>query len=617
MPHTMPDQGIEPVARSTLRSPGRRTNCVARSPSWPYASIGWNNVSSRSRLTAEPNTYFPARAYAIRRIAPARPMPDLQNQRYSGSALISPPLMGEAAMRFNRGISIVLCTAVLIGGCVTRVRQVTLEPLEPAAIAAAPSAHAETSVKAHLLDGSTVVYIGGVWVRNDSLYGQGRRYDLLLRDVAPPTAIPLDSVAGLESYRTGTNMPASVGLTVAGTALGAVAAAGLAVAVFGSCPTIYSDSAGTFVLEAESFSYSIAPLFETRDVDRLGVRPDSVGVVRLEVRNEALETHYLNHLELLEVSHDADETVVPDVDAKPLVVRGLRQPMTAVDRDGRDVNPVLRTHDGEAFATEPALLAAAHAADMRDHIDLVFEAPRGVDSAAVLLRLRNSLLTTILLYDVMLGSQGAGALDWLGSHMAQVGGVLELGQWYRRHMGLRVSVWEDGEYREAGRIADSGPIAWKDVAAVVPVPAGDSLRVRLSLVMDAWRIDRVALATAFRRPDARTIAVDDVTNATGAHEPAAITHLRAPDEQYLETTPGQRFDVAFRTGGNADGAERTYLLAAQGHYSEWIRPGWIRDAVDPAPLVPGDDLLLEALVRWRTRRASFEAEFYNTRIPVR
>src|SRR5678809_654746 len=71
---------------------------------------------------------------------------------------------------------------------------------------------------------------------------------------------------------------------------------------FGSCPTFYRDSAGTPVLEAEGFSYSIAPLFEARDVDRLRARPGSDGKLALEVRNEAFETHFLNHLELLEAT---------------------------------------------------------------------------------------------------------------------------------------------------------------------------------------------------------------------------------------------------------------------------------------------------------------------------
>src|SRR5207249_4812997 len=87
---------------------------------------------------------------------------------------------------------------------------------------------------------------------------------------------------------------------------------------FGNCPTVYADSAGTWALQAEGFSYTLGPAFETRDVDRLGIRPDRDGKIRLEVRNEALETEYFNQLELFEVRHAADETALPDRDGAPL-----------------------------------------------------------------------------------------------------------------------------------------------------------------------------------------------------------------------------------------------------------------------------------------------------------
>jgi hypothetical protein len=503
---------------------------------------------------------------------------------------------------------------LVLSACVVLVRQVEVESVSPGA----SGTEVRSPVKAHLLDGSTIVYREGVTVGTDSVYGQGARYDLRLNPRGTVERLPLDSVVGMENFRAGINAPASALLTVGATALGVVAASGLMVAIFGSCPTIYSDSAGTFVLEAESFSYSIAPLFETRDVDRLGVRAGADGEVWLEIRNEALETHYLNHLELLAVKHDPDEIVVPDAGTHPLALRGLRAPSSAMDRMGRNVQAAIATADAEVYASAPQLLSDARVGDMRDHLDLVFPAPPpGTDSAAVVLRLRNSLLTTVLLYDVMLGSAGAQALDWLGSDIEQVGNALELGQWYNRHMGLRILVWENGAYRQVARVPDSGPIAWKEVAAMVPVPAGDSLRIRLSFVTDSWRIDRVMLAAEARRPSVRTIPAARVTGADGQPDPGVLPHIQAPDEQYLETRPGQRFTLHFDTGIHPGDGEHTFLLASQGYYTEWIRQGWIREAREEQRFRPSDEMLFTALERWRSRRDSFESDFYNTRIPVR
>ncbi|MGH7537185.1 MAG: hypothetical protein ACREMF_01000 [Gemmatimonadales bacterium] len=137
----------------------------------------------------------------------------------------------------------------------------------------------------------------------------------------------------------------------------AIASGLAALAIFGSCPTFYTDSAGTPALKAERFSYSIAPLFEAREVDRLRAGADSSGTLRLEVRNEALETHYINQLGVLQVSLGPDETVAPTPTGAPIAVRRLAPPAIARDRARRDVRADLVAADGRTFATAPAVLA--------------------------------------------------------------------------------------------------------------------------------------------------------------------------------------------------------------------------------------------------------------------
>ena len=193
---------------------------------------------------------------------------------------------------------ILAAVVALVAACLI-VRRASIEEIERTA----DSVTVISPVKAHLLDGTTVLYPDGVTLARNILSGDGTRYDLALRQLGPAPDIPLDSVLGLETYQSGVNGPATIGVSLLAT-VGTIA---LSVAIycatdpkcFGSCPTFYSDSAGTAVLEAEGFSYSVAPLFESRDVDRLRLRAGPTGAVRLEVRNEAYETHYLNQLELL------------------------------------------------------------------------------------------------------------------------------------------------------------------------------------------------------------------------------------------------------------------------------------------------------------------------------
>lgn len=478
-------------------------------------------------------------------------------------------------------------------------------------------------VKAHLLDGSTVVYRTGVLIVRDTIRSRGPkpayRYNLTLADSTPVDALPLDSVVGMEAFRNSVNGGATAALTVAGVAGTALGLGLAAIAIFGSCPTFYADTAGVSLLEAEGFSYSIAPLFESRDVDRLRAHADLVGDVRLEVRNEALETHYINQVDLVEVRHAADELVVPDAGGRPLALRRVVAPTSARDRAGRDLRATLLDSDGRAFSTDSGVVNRATATDPDDFIDLEFARPTGVDTVALLFRMRNSLLNTVLLYELMLADPGAKSLDWVGQELEEIGPAARLGRWYAGHMGMRVMV-RDGAgtaWRDVGRVPDTGPIAWKDVAVPVPVPPGDSLQIRLRFVADDWRIDRIQLALSARRAPARTFAPAEVLGADGFPDTAARASLDAPDQRYLVTSPGQRFGVRFAVGPDPADSARTFLLISQGYYVEWLRAAWMRGRHQPSTFEPSDQALVEALRRWHVERADYERRFAESRIPVR
>ena len=516
------------------------------------------------------------------------------------------------AHRVRRAPSVVVLALLLSSPVACISRGVRTDEVHPAATDVVLT----TPTRAHLADGTTVVYLSGVRVGHDTLRGSGTRYDLTGRRTGSVLALPTDSVAAIESLTTTTNTGATVGLSTLTVVGGTFAAAALAVAIFGSCPTIYSDSAGRPVLEAETFSYSIAPLFEARDVDRLvaGVGPD--GLVRLDVRNEALETHYLNHLELLDARHAPDETVLPDPRGRVLAVSQTRPAARVIDRAGRSVGPLLAREDGRIFRTDPRTLRRASITDFNDYLEITAAVPPGADTVALVLTLRNSLLNTVLLYDEMLGAAGARAVDWLGSDLATVNGAIELGRWYSSRMGMRISAWRDGAWQPVARLPDAGPIAWRRTAVALAAPAGDSLRLRLEFVADNWRIDRLAVGR-MREVQPIHVPLASVVGADGVPDTTALASLRDPDANYLETTPGQRFEARFAPPHVPPGTARTFLLASQGYYTEWIRGKWIRRATSPRTFVPSDTELVAALRRWRDVQGDFERRFESTRIQVR
>lgn len=530
--------------------------------------------------------------------------------------------------RLTAGAS--LGVSLLVAGCINIFWRT--DPVRVPRPDAAQPVTVSSPLKAHLANGSTVIFRKGAIVGTNAVDGSGQVYPLSFatpRDTsARHVAIPFDSIVGLETFDSKVLVRHSIAVSAAATLGTAVVVPPLLVAIFGSCPTVYADTGAGQVLEAEGFSYAIAPLLEQRDLDALRVRPARDGVVRLELRNEALETHYINNIELVAVEHPRGTLAIPDQGGHPVVVDAVRPLSVARDRVGRDVRPGLAAVDGDLFASDGRTVRAAREGDLDDWIDLeARDLPPG-DSVAVVLRLRNSLLNTVLLYDGILG--GRDAAEYVETNLRRISTAIDLSRWYRRTLGMRVTI--DGgpvispEEPWSARLGDVGPVAFRDVAVVLPRPQHDApvVRVRLRFVADNWRIDRAAVAGVVTRPGWQTISVARmvVSHPDSAHvfdDTAAVAAVREPDGRYLETQPGQRMTLEFTAPLRADTrtAETTYLIAWQGWYREWIRGAWLANPRRTTAWNPGNAAMLTALRSWDARRTEMERTFYATRIPVR
>src|SRR5437899_12834013 len=107
-----------------------------------------------------------------------------------------------------------------------------------------------------------------------------------------------------------------------------------------------------------------------------------------------------------------------------------------------------------------------------------------------------------------------------------------------------------------------------------------SVRLRLSVPADNWRIARIAFARRARRPLVRTLYFGRLLDAGGREDPSALASVRLSDQRYLRTSPGERFTVVAEVGAAAADPAQTFLIATQGYYEPWIGragPGVARD----------------------------------------
>lgn len=504
--------------------------------------------------------------------------------------------------------SVLLVVLPVVASCI--VHRVDVVPVD---VSAEAPIEISSPVKAHLYDGSTVVFPDGISVYDGKIHGQGEKFNVALENNKFIDEIALDEVAAMESFQTPVNAAATTAASTVGTAgwiaLGALAA----FALFGSCPTVYSAVSGDAILEAELFSYSIAPSFQARDIDKLGLKQVQEGYFELDFRNEMLETHYIDQLELLEVTHAENQVAYPDSTGHPIVVGTTVAPVSAVDQYGRNILPETASADGRVWSATSNRLANVGPENFHDSLDFEFSLPKNSGELALVLHMRNSMLNTVLLYDVMLKEQSFAALDWMGHDLNHLGNRAELGLWYRENMGMTVSIWRDGEFRKVGRIGDQGPIAWSERAFVLDAPHGDSIRVRLSFVADNWRIDHVALAIDAQRGKVRSIPVA-TARSLEEQRPDIPEYLARPDEAYLITRPGESVQLGFDVGQSQQ--SRTFFLASEGYYMEWMRSEWLAEE-HRRKFEPTSDALMQSLQLYAQKRDTYRQQFESIKVPVR
>jgi hypothetical protein len=62
--------------------------------------------------------------------------------------------------------------------------------------------------------------------------------------------------------------------------------------------------------------------------------------------------------------------------------------------------------------------------------------------------------------------------------------------------------------------------------------------------------------------------------------------------------------------------KRTYFIAAQGYYVEWMRGRWLTANPSPKPFTPWSAPVAPILQRWLQTRDSLEATFFRQRVPI-
>lgn len=463
-------------------------------------------------------------------------------------------------------------------------------------------------LKAHMNDGS--IYVFSAWESSGEgspIAGTALRLGPLRDSLFHgPVNLALDSVALLETNMIGTS-GSSTGLTL----LTGISAAATIFCIanpkacFGSCPTFYVSDGESLRLQAEGFSSSIAPALEATDIDALFRAHPTGADVAVEMRNEALETHVVRHVDLLAVPRAAGERVFADARGGFWSCASLLSPLAAAGPEG-DCRSALADAEG----TERWSLADGEDLSAKETIDLEFRVAPG-RSYGLVLGCRQALLPTYLLYQA-LAYMGSDAGHWLAEiergHISGKESAMEglIG-------GIEIATRSGGDaWQSAGSMNEHGPLARDMHLTPIGSPSDTAIGVRLRLTKGAWRLDYVALAELSGSREPIRISPSQVMK-DGEADAAALAALLDPAKT-LVTQPGDVYTMRYTLPDPQ--ARYELFLESRGYYFEWMRKEWI-DEENPALLaqmfLDPDGALRRMAPEYKRVEATMEECFWGSR----
>ncbi|MGE5457485.1 MAG: hypothetical protein ACM3RX_03950, partial [Methanococcaceae archaeon] len=262
---------------------------------------------------------------------------------------------------------------------------------------------------------SLFYFPAGFYVINDSI--KGACTDTLPAVRFKRRSIPVSQIAAIINYEDNTS-PArhfascTSGLSSTGLSLLTIYCVACPKCCFGSCPTIYTANKNEYRLEAELFSECIAKQLEAADLDMLQEKVPVDRVYKIKITNEALETHYINRFNLFSASHPIGTDIFPTINDSFLLMKDYSNAYTAVNSKGLDVSGELQCNDNSYYRSPKEMINELKKGPAYDHIDITLNSRHINKPVKMVMKYRNTLLSTTLLYDVVLGSQGINAVEW-------------------------------------------------------------------------------------------------------------------------------------------------------------------------------------------------------------
>ncbi len=474
-------------------------------------------------------------------------------------------------------------------------------------------------------DNTIILLPKGYIVENNYIEGNGIVSKFGVGELVPQEIkLPLDSIVAMTTYEETTSGLRNFGSFFLGltgpplTFLG-VYCISCPKCCFGSCPTVYTYDGEKYNLEAEIFSECISRQLENKDIDLLNQNPIN-DTLKLKITNEALETHYINKFEVIIAEHPKGTKLYTAIDNRLLLVSTCVSPISAVTKSGNDITSLLIKDDNKYYRSGVNSVSELKKGPSFDWIDIKIP-PSKNKTVKIILKYRNTLLSTELLYNVVIGSQGIKGMEWTKRMNDDPIYANQFKMLYDTFSGININMKGNGNWKYFGKFKDAGPLNWKYIAAELPVSDSSIRTIRLEFIPDDFMIDYIGFDTSSVSNNlikTKTIYPFEITDGFGNKVDSMLQYIKYDDLNYLITEPGDSYYLNYKMP-KENHYKETVLIYSKGYYNEWIRGGWINNKDDgyTFDLYDVNGTLSHLADGWIENSNLLEREFFHSRFSLK
>ena len=485
--------------------------------------------------------------------------------------------------------------------------------------------HADTTpadfIKVHQKNGFVSVF--DKWEINpaeDSIIGNGKDFNLQ-RNLSKEgkIAVDLKEIAIIETNqlsqiqdRYKKRLARLTILTAADAALGLLCIT-TPKACFGSCPTFYINGNNNLhYSDAEGFSSCISPSLEKNDIDALNYK-FSGDQFKLTMKNEALETHAVNQIQLLAAEVIPGKSVFHGFNDKFYSCSAIYDCNNAFVNSSDISAKIKGIDDYEYFSlTDSTNLWE------KEEIIFIFNT-QDLTQLGLILNFRQTLLTTFLLYN---GISYMG--DEVGDYFAKIetNKIIreKLGNPFKKLGGIKISYFDErkAKWIFVDEIYETGPIA-KNLQLVPlnnAIVKNPEIKIKLELTRGLWRLDYLALASIEKEINPVFLSPSEIIKNNLINFDN-LTEAECDDENYLISMPGDLYEIYFEMPErNNPDTNYELFLSVKGYYLEWMRGSWLeaKDTGKLEKMLLNDKLTWNSLAReYKVYESQMEELFWNSK----